>query len=279
MTGIADINQYLSFCEIDDHISKSHDRGSRSIAIIPVGCTEQHGPFLPIETDTIIAKNIALAVSKNINEKYWSYVFPAINYTPTKSNLHFSGTISVDEELFRNTVKQSCQCILNSKFDGIALLSGHAPADPSVREVCFNLVHDQYESRKEQIKPVFVISLFESRPVIEEALQQKSGKHADWTELLYLYHILGSRYFNDKKINEIIEFKKRNRFELLNSPILGIPVELRSVKGVIGEPIPASVENWKTLGEIVWEKTVSYLTRSFKQNLKEYYKKDVLKCN
>jgi len=270
------MNQYLSFREIDHHISKCHTKGSKSIAIIPIGCTEQHGPFLPIETDTIIAQNISFALSKKINQNYWSYVFPAISYTPTKSNLHYLGTVSVDEELLRNLVKQSCQCILNSKFDAIVLLSGHAPADPSIREVSFNLVHNQYYSKKEVIKPVFVISLFESRHIIEKTFQQKSGKHADWTELLYLFHILGSKYFNDDKINEIIKFKKQNTFEVRESLVFGVPVEQRSVQGVIGEPTPASAENWKVLGEIVWEKTVSHLASLFEQNLNDYYKKDVL---
>ena len=44
--------------------------------IIPLGSIEQHGPHLPISTDTIIAEYLANQLTKKI----WSYVLPGIPY-------------------------------------------------------------------------------------------------------------------------------------------------------------------------------------------------------
>ena len=37
--------------------------GSQSVAVLPLGATEQHGPHLPFETDTIIAEGVAARVA------------------------------------------------------------------------------------------------------------------------------------------------------------------------------------------------------------------------
>ena len=103
----------LSYVEIEKKIKDCHNKKSMAIAFFPVGCTEQHGPFLPIQTDTIISENISRYLSDAISDDYWGYVFPAICYTPTKSNVHYTGTVSVDEELLRQYVRQICNNILN----------------------------------------------------------------------------------------------------------------------------------------------------------------------
>ena len=37
------------------------DRGAR-VALLPVGSFEQHGPFLPLSTDTVVAVTVAKAI-------------------------------------------------------------------------------------------------------------------------------------------------------------------------------------------------------------------------
>src|ERR687888_392692 len=40
---------------------EEQERGAR-VAVLPVGSFEQHGPFLPLATDTVIAMTVARAV-------------------------------------------------------------------------------------------------------------------------------------------------------------------------------------------------------------------------
>lgn len=260
----------LSYIEIEKKIEECHNKKSKALAFLPIGCTEQHGPFLPIQTDTIISENVSRCLSEAISDDYWGYVFPAICYTPTKSNANYVGTVSVDEEQLRQYVGQICSSILSSAFDAIVFVSGHGPVDPSLNEISFNLVHEQYFKRNSVIKPVFVLSVYECRSVLEHKLGQKSGQHADWRELLYLVYILGNDYFDKKKINDLSDFQRKNSFPLKESPVIGIPMELRSVQGVIGDPTPTLEGEWNDLAVVAWEETIKHLTDLLKRKLNSF---------
>lgn len=268
----------LSFAEIDDRINGCHKKARKAIAFVAIGCTEQHGPFLPIQTDTLISENVSLHLAEAINDEFWGYVLPSISYAPTKSNANYSGTFSVDEEPFRQYVKQICKSILNSHFDALALISGHAPANPSLNELSFNLVLEQYNRKDTVKKPVLMISLLECKSILEQKFGQRIGLHADWRELLYLVYILGNKYFDDKRTNDIMDFQRNNSFPLINSPVLGIPMELRSVQGIIGDPTPNSKEDWGVLARIAWDETISHLTALLKQKLNVFWEKEGFAC-
>lgn len=59
--------------------------------MIPLGATEQHGPHLPLDTDTRIAAAVARAVGERID---W-LVAPAIAYGASGEHQSFAGTISI----------------------------------------------------------------------------------------------------------------------------------------------------------------------------------------
>ena len=46
---------------LDEHVRRG--RGPATVAVLPVGSFEQHGDFLPLATDTVIAMTIAEAVA------------------------------------------------------------------------------------------------------------------------------------------------------------------------------------------------------------------------
>lgn len=65
--------------------------------MIPLGSTEQHGPHLPLDTDTRIATAVARAVAARLD---WP-VAPAIAYGASGEHQSFAGTISIGTEALR----------------------------------------------------------------------------------------------------------------------------------------------------------------------------------
>jgi mycofactocin precursor peptide peptidase len=68
--------------------------------IIPLGSTEQHGPHLPLDTDTRIATAVARGAMASLKarlEQEW-LVAPAIAYGASGEHQSFAGTISIGTE-------------------------------------------------------------------------------------------------------------------------------------------------------------------------------------
>jgi mycofactocin precursor peptide peptidase len=72
------------------------------VVVIPVGSTEQHGPHLPLDTDTRIASSVARAVAACLGGPTAgadSYLLaPAIAYGASGEHQAFPGTISIGAE-------------------------------------------------------------------------------------------------------------------------------------------------------------------------------------
>jgi mycofactocin precursor peptide peptidase len=68
--------------------------------LVPLGSTEQHGPHLPLDTDTRIATAVARAAGARLTarrEHEW-LVAPAIAYGASGEHQSFAGTVSIGAE-------------------------------------------------------------------------------------------------------------------------------------------------------------------------------------
>jgi mycofactocin system creatininase family protein len=77
--------------------------GASTTLIIPVGSVEQHGPHLPLDTDTRIATAVAREVAQRLSTTAGSewLLAPAIGYGASGEHEGFAGTVSIGTSALR----------------------------------------------------------------------------------------------------------------------------------------------------------------------------------
>jgi len=81
---------------------------------------EQHGPHLPISTDTIIAEYLANQLTKKIS----SYALPGIPYGVSFEHRPFFN-ISISNDVLSELLSQVCISLGENGFNQIIILNGH----------------------------------------------------------------------------------------------------------------------------------------------------------
>jgi len=98
----------------------------RTIALLPVGATEAHGPHLPLHTDVIIADAMVHAASEALVAAGWScLVLPPLGYTAAAFASDFPGTLSVEPEAVTLTVLGIARSLTAQGFRALVLANAH----------------------------------------------------------------------------------------------------------------------------------------------------------
>lgn len=79
--------------------SRSGQSDGCQALIVPLGSTEQHGPHLPLDTDTRIAAAVARAVVARLGDGW--LLAPALSYGASGEHEGFAGTVSIGTEALR----------------------------------------------------------------------------------------------------------------------------------------------------------------------------------
>jgi creatinine amidohydrolase len=97
-----------------------------SVAVLPVGAVEAHGPHLPLETDIIIAEAMARAgaarlAARGVN----AAVLPPLAYTAADFAQGFAGTVSLRPETVTATIVDIARSLARHGWRVLAIANAH----------------------------------------------------------------------------------------------------------------------------------------------------------
>jgi len=97
---------------------------SNTILLLPVGSIEQHGPHLPVDTDTLTAVHIAQKMAV-MSAKMKLIIAPPLRYTYAKPSSVFAGTVSIDGQTLILLMRDTMRCFIELGFQKILVINAH----------------------------------------------------------------------------------------------------------------------------------------------------------
>lgn len=111
-----------------------------TLAVIPVGSTEQHGPHAPLGTDTLNAQTVAKAgVNRHTADVL---IGPAIPVGIAEEHRTFDGTLWVSPDTFRSYVREVAASLEHHGIEAVIFVNGHGGNTEALAEVTRRLSRD-----------------------------------------------------------------------------------------------------------------------------------------
>jgi creatinine amidohydrolase len=112
---------------------KAHLAGGQPV-VLPFGAYEQHGPHLPLHTDTVLANALARRVAQRVG----GLLLPAVAYGETSNNAGFPGTVSLSFDTVRSIALDVCTALVRHGARSLIVVNGdfgnQAPLKLAARE-------------------------------------------------------------------------------------------------------------------------------------------------
>lgn len=105
--------------QFDPILRKSIEKKNQ-VAVIPIGSIEQHGPHLPVSTDS----DIVTEVAKKISEKSGYLLLPTLNHGVSFEHAPFFN-LSIRESTLRTVLTDLCTSLLANNIKTVFIINGH----------------------------------------------------------------------------------------------------------------------------------------------------------
>ncbi len=128
--------------------------GPQTVAIIPIGSTEPHGPHLPLDTDVTIALAQSRAAAAMLAERgVQAVIVPPVAYGITHWTAGFPGTITLRPGTLWALLEDIIESLEEAGVSRVVFSNGHL--EPAHIQVLRNLPLDYQEKKKGSAQVIF----------------------------------------------------------------------------------------------------------------------------
>ena len=235
-------------------------------ALLPVGATEQHGPHLPLDTDTFDAEYLAREVASSFPDLK-PLVLPTIPYGVSYHHMDFSGTISVTNETLTKLVYEVGISAAHHGIKKLIIINGHGGNTPSLKNAA------QMINRDAQIFTCVdtgETSDVDISRIIETPNDAHAGEIETSTSLALRPHLVDM----EKAEKFVPDFSSRYLdFSSSRSVEWFTMTEKISQNGVLGDPTKATIEKGKSILDVMIKNLVGFVKELRDMTLEEIYEK------
>jgi creatinine amidohydrolase len=108
--------------------------------VLPTAAIEQHGPHLPILTDTLACTTICQRSAEIASAQTPVTVAPPVHFGSSHHHFPYPGVLSLTNATFIQVVTEICESLARSGFRRIAIINGHGGNDEAIRVAARDVV-------------------------------------------------------------------------------------------------------------------------------------------
>lgn len=218
--------EFLSWPEV----ARVRDRGS-GMLILPVGATEQHGPHLPINTDTVIATRVCEYASTETGVA----LLPTLAFTVSSGHTpKWPGTFSLTHEAFIETVCSISSWAVQTGWSKLLIVNSHFGNDASLRVAVEKIRLAHLGNLQIGLKHTFQLS----ESIWNYFISDADDLHANKAETDLMLHLAPESV----RMKAVMDDPDRT-----GGTVFSYPVAQTSVNGVTGAPSLGSAERGSQL--------------------------------
>lgn len=216
-----------------------------SVAVLPIGAIEQHGPHLPLATDALVAEAVARAVVEG-DPNLWR--LPTLAYGKSNEHLGFPGTITLTSETLLRVLDEIAASVRRAGFSRLALLNAHG-GNTALLSVAARDARVRQGLMVAALNPM-AVAFGEARTPDVDPDEIQHGIHAGRLETSVMLHLhpdlvdLASATGKVHRLPEGLGFAGSQSVAWLSSDLAG--------DGVLGDPSEANAEE----GGVYFEEAV-----------------------
>lgn len=114
----------MTWSEVDSVV------GERTVALLPIGAIEAHGPHLPLDTDGIIAASMVDAAAVELAAQgQESVILPQIDYSPAQFAGAFAGTVSIGSNVLTELIANIAGNVARWEVPVLGIANAHLDPD------------------------------------------------------------------------------------------------------------------------------------------------------
>jgi len=247
--------RYLEYLTATWEEFRDEIKEESSLILIPVGCVEEHGPHLPLNTDCIIGETICESVAQQTQ----IILGPPIRYGVSRTTQGFPGTLEIRVDTLRALTKDILYSFASQGVKILILFTWHGGTSHSMilREASIEVIErvrqehhlpaTLNESQLDELPQIYLFSgvrMFDGqiKNQILALLDTEPSHAAELETSLMLY--LQPDLVREDKLEHLKEFPKipEGRIFMRGSPWLK--------KGLMGDASHSTKEKGKKIFEI-----------------------------